>query len=391
MKFLEYLDKRKWRVEKRIKTRKYYIELPKIFSLTENTDESIRILKHLLSYKDFVKKPLFINWSTCKKMDLGASTVLTLIILNIVVYCLKNKINPRFEGKYPNKSEINNLLLKNSFFKYITPDFENINKDENILQLIAGGKSELEFRHLVGIDKIINFDYFFDCCGNVTNFLKNCVKSTGNTLTKTGENEVCSLVGEILTNLKEHLGERFSQYFIIGFFEEKDNLAIINLTFLNFGDTFYEGLKENSTSDMLQVLNKLSEEYIRINKGFSENFTEEMFWTQLALQNSISRKYIKNDGKNRGTGTISMLDFFFNLDKEKSFIPKLTLISGNTKIRFDINDKKYYNDNMLIFNEEKNIFTKQNSNNILKILEFFPGTIITLDIILKDIWLKKEI
>ena len=116
-----------------------------------------------------------------------------------------------------------------------------------------------------------------------------------------------------------------------------------------------------------------------------------MFWTQLALQNSVSRKYIENDGENRGTGTISMLDFFFNLDKEKSFIPKLTLISGNTKIRFDINDKKYYNDSMLIFNDNRNIFMEQNSNNILKISEFFPGTIITLDIILKDVWLKKEI
>lgn len=391
MKFLEYLDKRKWQVKKRIKTQKYYIELPKIFSLTENTDESIRILKHLLAYKEFIKKPLFINWTTCKKMDLGASTVLTLIILNIIIYSLKKGVNPLFQGKYPNKSEINNLLLKNSFFKYITPDFENTNKDDNILQLIAGGKSELEFRCLVGIEKIINFDYFFDCCGNVTNFLKKCVKTTGNILTTTGENEVCSLLGEILTNLKEHLGNRFSQYFIIGFFEEKDNLAIINLTFLNFGDTFYEGLKENSTPDILQILNNFSENYIKINKNFSESFTEEMFWTQLALQNSVSRKYIENDGENRGTGTISMLDFFFNLDKEKSFIPKLTLISGNTKIRFDINDKKYYNDSMLIFNDNRNIFMEQNSNNILKISEFFPGTIITLDIILKDVWLKKEI
>ena len=141
---------------------------------------------------------------------------------------------------------------------------------------------------------------------------------------------------------------------------------------------------------MLEIMNNLSEKYIEINGDFTKDFTEEMFWTQLALQESVSRKYVKDAGENRGTGTVSMLDFFFNLDEEKNFVPQLTLISGYTKIRFDINDKKYYNDNMLIFNNEKNIFNKQNQENILKLEEFFPGAVITLDFTLNNSWLKKE-
>lgn len=323
-------------------------------------------------------------------MDLGASTVLILIILNIIVYCTKKATGIYLEGKYPDKSDISNLLLKNSFFKYIAPGLEITAQDNNILQLIAGGKTDLEFRVLPDISKSINFDYFFDCCGNITNFFKNCIKITGNSLTPEGENEVCRLLGEILTNLKEHLGDRFSQYFVIGFFDTKGDEKIATLTFLNFGDTFYEGLKENSTSNMLEIMNNLSEKYIERNGNFTKDFTEEMFWTQLALQESVSRKYVKDAGENRGTGTVSMLDFFFNLDEEKNFVPQLTLISGYTKIRFDINDKKYYNDNMLIFNNEKNIFNKQNQENILKLEEFFPGAVITLDFTLNNSWLKKE-
>jgi len=394
IKFLEYLDKRKWKVKRRIKTRKYFIEIPKVFSMTENTEQTIKVLKNILMYKEFLTKklPLFIDWTHCQEMDLAASTILTLIILNILVI---SKTGLRSEGKISNTGKINDLLFKNSLFKYQglgNPVSEGIvDKKENIeiLQLIAGGETELEFRHIDHIAKEINFDYLFDCCGYISDFFGECLKKSNCSLNKNGINAVNGLVGEILTNLKEHLGKRFSQYYIIGFYKKINNIGKANLVFINFGDTFYEGLKENSTPDMLKLLKDYSKTYIKENKKFSEKFTEEMFWTLLALQVSVSRKYTIESAEIRGTGTVSVLDFFFDLKDNDNCLSKLTLISGNTKIQFDISDKKYYNDNMLIFNNEKNILKQQNEKNIMNIVEFFPGTIISLDFTLKSSWINK--
>ena len=319
--------------------------------------------------------------------------------MNISSLTAKKGLPIKLKGSLKRKNQINELLLKNGFFKYQgfeeENDFsDNIKKDEDqieVLQLVAGGQTELEFRGIEEIANRIKFDYFFDCCSHITNFFDNCIKKSNCSLNSSGKNAVNKLVGEILTNLKEHLGNRFSQYFIIGFFKKNKEFGEASLVFINFGDTFYEGLKENSTKDMLEQLNYYTEEYLKVNKEFTEDFTEEMLWTQLALQTSISRKYEKDSSDVRGTGTVCLIDSFFDLkNNDNSFIPKFCLISGKTKIQFDINDKKYYNDGILIFNEEKDIFNKQNSNNLTNLLEFFPGALISLDFTIKSSWIEED-
>ena len=345
------------------------------------------------------KKPLFLKWVDCIELDLCASTVLSLILMNINSLAKKEKIDICTQGVISDTNEVNILLLKNGFFKYqgygkdapVLEEVENMNDKIEILQLVAGGQTDLEFRGIETISKEIKFDYFFDCGSHITNFFDNCIQKSNCFLNDNGKNAVNKLVGEILTNLKEHLGKRFSQYFIIGFFKKNGDVGEANLAFINFGDTFYEGLKENSTEDMLELLNQYTHIYKRLNGDFTEEFTEEMFWTQLALQTSISRKYEKDSFDIRGTGTVSLIDSFFDLkNSSNDFVPKFCLISGNTKIQFDINDKSYYNEGILIFNENKNIFEKQNNDKIMNLSEFFPGAIISLDFTLKSSWIEEE-
>lgn len=338
-----------------------------------------------------MKKPLFLNWLTCDELDLCASTVLSLILMNISSLAVKKRIPIRLKGVLDKKDQISDLLLNNSFFKYQGFKETNAGEKLEILQLVAGGQSELEFKGIEKIANQIKFDYLFDCCSHITDFFDNCVKKSNYSLNSSGKNAVNKLVWEILTNLKEHLGERFSQYFIIGFFKKNEDIGEANLVFINFGDTFYEGLKENSTKDMLEELNRYTKEYFKTNKCFSESFTEEMLWTQLALQTSISRKYEKDSLDVRGTGTVCLIDSFFDLkNTDDNFIPKFCLISGKTKIQFDINDKKYYNEGILIFNETGDIFKEQNNNNITKLSEFFPGALISLDFTIKSSWIGED-
>ena len=169
------------------------------------------------------------------------------------------------------------------------------------------------------------------------------------------------------------------------------------LLFFNLGNTFYEGLKNNSTPDIKEILEQLSKAYEEMGAPFNRVFTEENLWTQMTLHKSISRKYLKDKNNNRGTGSIRLLNFFFDISKNeennlKNQQPRMSLISGKTKIQFDISERKYYNENegTIIFNESDYIFDKQNSKNISSTEVFYPGAIISLNFILEREWLENS-
>ena len=293
-------------------------------------------------------------------------------------------------GTNPKKENINALLWGNSLFRHICGEDEEITSYTLGIEpfnLIAGGKSEVELIKMLklGINGDILLDPLKDNCTYISDYISNSQKERGKILSPVGYNCINGLVGEILTNSKEHLGDEYSQYFITGFF--KKDIGEINLSFINFGDTFYQGIKYNS-KDIKESLNDAIDFYKNQNGEFSEEFSEEMFCTLYALQFKISRAYEKN-GDIRGTGMKAVFDFFFSLKVKERITPTFTLISGNTKIQFDINDKKYYNEGILIFNDDNNFFREQIRKNVFKLKNFFPGTIISLNFGIEDSWLKE--
>ncbi|AAL95533.1 hypothetical protein C7Y58_09695 [Fusobacterium nucleatum subsp. nucleatum ATCC 25586] len=392
MEIINFLERKGWLVNKKIKSNKYFVEVPKFLSFIENTDETIDFFKNFLfSYKIIHKKPVFISWELCEDIDLSAATLFTLMFLIFGINCEEEgKRKKDVLGTNPKKENINALLWGNSLFRHICgKDEEIVNYDLGIepFNLIAGGKSEVELIKIfkLGINGDILLDPLKDNCTYISNYISNSQKEKGKILSPFGYNCINSLVGEILTNSKEHLGNEYSQYFITGFF--KKDIGEINLSFINFGDTFYHGIKYNS-KDIKETLNEMIKTYKMQNGEFSEDFTEEMFCTLYALQFKISREYEKN-GEIRGTGMKAVFDFFFSLKEKEKINPTFTLISGNTKIQFDINDKKYYNKGILIFNDNNNFFKEQVRKNIFKLKNFFPGTIISLNFGIEDSWLKE--
>ena len=392
MEIIKFLEKKGWIMNRKIKSKKYFLEVPRVLSFIENTDETIDFFKKILfSYKIIHKKTVFISWEVCEDIDLSSATLFTLMFLIIGINCEEEgKRKKTILGTNPKKENINTLLWGNSLFRHICGEDEEITNYTLGIEpfnLIAGGKSEVELIKMLklGINGDILLDPLKDNCTYISDYISNSQKEKGKILSPVGYNCINGLVGEILTNSKEHLGDEYSQYFITGFF--KKDIGEINLSFINFGDTFYQGIKYNS-KDIKESLNDAIEFYKNQNGEFSEEFSEEMFCTLYALQFKISREYEKN-GDIRGTGMKAVFDFFFSLKTKERIIPTFTLISGNTKIQFDINDKKYYNEGILIFNDDNNFFREQIRKNVFKLKNFFPGTIISLNFGIEDSWLKE--
>ena len=82
MEIINFLERKGWLVNKKIKSNKYFVEVPKFLSFIENTDETIDFFKNFLfSYKIIHKKPVFISWELCEDIDLSAATLFTLMFL----------------------------------------------------------------------------------------------------------------------------------------------------------------------------------------------------------------------------------------------------------------------------------------------------------------------
>ena len=62
---------------------KFIVDVPIIFSLKENPNESLKCLEILFSYRQFIgKKELFLNFSKCKKIDVSSSLLFLIILFN---------------------------------------------------------------------------------------------------------------------------------------------------------------------------------------------------------------------------------------------------------------------------------------------------------------------
>lgn len=355
---------------------KFIVDVPIIFSLKENPNESLKCLEILFSYRQFIgKKELFLNFSKCKKIDVSSSLLFLIILFNFRAGPYEFSLSGNLPKSKSAKMVLYEVGFLKFFFQNFYKEFKNYYSNIKSLDLIVGGSTEIPFIQIPSIGNHLIISTLIDVCSTISDFIDKNLP-----LTTIGKNSINRVVGELLTNFKEHLGN-FSQFFISTFLSEKN---IITISFIGLGDTIYKSLKDNSTDDIKKILEKFNEEFKEENK--ESEFDEELYWTLLALQLGISKELEGNNEKCRGRGMTSMLNFFFNTEISVNYVPEMTIISGRIKINFDKNDKKYYNNEkgIICFNDNLDLKKIQNSKKIQRLKEEFPGTLISMDFILKN-------
>ena len=128
-------------------------------------------------------------------------------------------------------------------------------------------------------------------------------------------------------------------------------------------------------------------------------------YTVFALQEGISR--LRNQQRKgyaeRGSGTVSMIEFFVNLGKSDSGLkPQMSILSGSTQILFDdtykLHEEYFKNDivfgtgkrKIIAFNALNDIYQHPDKNNVKKIKGYFPGTVISLQFYLDGRYIEKR-
>ena len=376
------------------------VVIPEVFSLTENSKETIDSIKRI------VKALLIVNntsvdfdYSKCKKIDLGAQALMDVILMEYRQFYFKCRKFNRFisSGGFPNGfggNNINDVNLKKLMFSVGSPANLGIKRNDypDIVRyamcsrnmLTANDKNNLAAQKEIDTTEMIDY-------------VIKCLSKMNRKLTPEKLNDLSIVIGEMLINAEEHstLHHRFS----MGYFQEtKENnkhFGLFKLVILNFGNTIYERFKNNEDcpQNTIDRMKELSKSYTKRQLFKQREFEEDTLWTLYALQQGVTSVA----GKRRGNGTIQFIKSFFNIkgNLDVDNISKMTIISGNTQIVFDgtygitekIDGNKHYD--MMTFNESGSIEDRPDSSFVKTSDLYFPGTIISANILLNEDDVKK--
>ncbi|MCF8248208.1 MAG: hypothetical protein K9J37_23565 [Saprospiraceae bacterium] len=375
-----------------IKTEKFLptitLEVPTIFSLIEEEEKSFQFLKELFHHiQNQTCGTLYLDYTKCEKIDVDASVCMDIIIQDF-------------------KSYFANLLSKGYEVRLLSIKPLNFQKEQISKILFSIGA----FRNLLGLERkypdIITYPL---CCGRgikvhsdqklevdvtaLVDYILKCTSKMKRPLNFEAERNLFQVIGEVMANCQGHSTTQCR--YSIGYFQEEESqdghIGTFHLVIMNFGESIYQKFK-NPRCENPQVVERmveLSSNYTR--KSFLQKgkFEEDTLWTLYSLQEGVT-----SSSKKRGSGTITFIEHFFYLKGNRKFdnVSRLNICSGNARIVFDgtygiiekpsvSKETKY---KMITFNESNDIQDPPDNNYVKYSKNYFPGTIISAKILIKD-------
>lgn len=126
-----------------------------------------------------------------------------------------------------------------------------------------------------------------------------------------------------------------------------------------------------------------------------KKWSEEALWTLYALQEGVSRFSFTERGRDRGNGTVKMIEFFLALAGKSA---RMCVLSGKAYILFDgkytLQDKVIEASEtrkVIAFNKVNNLEKPPNRKYVFTLPQEFPGTLISLRFSLRKTNLERLI
>lgn len=372
------------------------IEIPPLFSISENPNETIEIIKRLFYYgaqRNITE--IIIDHSQCIKLEIAASTIMDVVVNSIRQWRHKNRLPIDFSGMIPDIKRVKDVFIASGLAAHMEVEFlRSVSADMNRIR---------RFKLMSGLQNSSNAD---EVATKLVEYIKQCLETQGFTLTNSGISSLGMIFGEVLDNSRIH-GGKDAIWYALGHYQIYDDLdgsGEAQLVIFNFGHTIFEQICNPGVSgkEVIQKLNYLDEKH---KHNYSRKWDKEMLATLLSLQEGISRLRDKNSIGNtrRGTGTVRLIENFSligNTSGEEN--PLMTITSGNTQIRFDgkYSLKPYTFDDdvfghksrkVIAFNHSNSLFECPDMNNVIKLEQYFPGTIISLKFFFDKKYLERFI
>ena len=373
------------------------VVIPSNFSFIDNEQECIDTFQRMLSAL-FVEnlQSVHFDYTQCKNVSLGTQALFDIILREYDSFLTRSKkanvSNAKLFPNYFGGQNINEQSVKEMIWSVGSP--ANLNIGEFCAPTIERFKLRTYSDYSVKDEQTRRDKKELDTT-EMIDYVVNSLRRMGKKLTPKKLDDLCTIIGEVLINAEEHSTTRHR--FSIGYFKEEqcesNHFGIFRLVILNFGATIYEKFKapDCPNQDYVQRMQELSQKYTRRNFFVSNKFDEECLWTLYALQEGVTS--VSTNCYKRGNGSIRFIESFFNLKGTDTVDnqSRMTIISGRTKILFDgkyhivekinTNGEKF---KRMTFNNTGNIEDMPDASNVMFMKNYFPGTIISAEILLTD-------
>lgn len=271
-----------------------YIYMPSVFSLCDNPNETINVLKQII-YSFFIKIPreIVFDYSRCTSIGLEAQALMDVILMEYKTFLNKcaTMRSQRIVSTFPESFGAINILnekLKKMMFSVGSPanlgikrnDYPDIIRYSMCSHHALNESDKKQIKAQKEIDTSRAIDYVIDC-----------LKKMGKKLTPKKRSDLCTVIGEILINAEEHssLHHRFSMGYFHEVKEGEQHKGLFHLVILNFGLSIYEKFRNDATCPHATVekMKALSAQYTSRSFFKRGEFEEETLWTLYALQQGV--------------------------------------------------------------------------------------------------------
>lgn len=324
------------------------IKIPQDFSFLDNPEETLETLHDLIRWLRYDRlNTLEFDHRDCQNMDLCASAVLDVLLLQGIRNAKLRHRKIQLSGKLSRNDDVNVLLKVNGLLKAINhPRSKEIPGEMvdrlRIFPIRRGSKSPP--------DQSTETER---ASSELVAFFNSCLQREGYRLQKEKQGTLVDMIAELLVNAEDHsafdVGRSGPQWYAIGYYKGSTIEGAggeCHIVLFNFGRSIFESLKSDDTSYLLkQEISKLVDAHQRAGhfdilvvlarKVFRKTvqfWQEDALWTVYALQEGVSRFLHTAGNEDRGNGTVRMIGFFTELAPNG---PKMVLVSGRTWIKFD--------------------------------------------------------
>jgi hypothetical protein len=366
--------------------------IPVDFSIIDYPTKSYAFIKTAVLVLISQNYPTIIfDYKDCKRMDLATQVYLDVIIYHFIQFlkrCDQNGIKTKV--KKIQGDNVHDININKALFSVGSPAIHDKGKMfPDIIPYPLCIRSREKKLDAIKIAEKKDID-----TTNLADYVIQSLNKVGKTLSPDRLDDLCKVIGEILINAEEHATakHRYSVGYFIDKKDEDSHYGVFHLVILNFGQTIYEKFNDPDCPNkrIVEKMKQLSEKYTKNNFFFGREFEEETLWTLYALQEGVT-SVVSN--KKRGNGSIQFIESFFNLRNDcnsSDEISNLVILSGNTKISFDgsyqIENKIIDNEQfkVMTFNKQANIEYPPDKKFVTFTKDYFPGTLISAKILLKE-------
>lgn len=360
------------------------IKIPKRFSFYDSHNDCVSVFTQLAASLYHHSKEVCIDFSECEDISVSTMTLLYILIRDFRASLGKGKKkikSTKLTVKPPSKTDDLRVMKYLKIFDfYDYKDFTD--NDGEFLKLpVLSGKfrgSYVENRKATAAKQIVEF-------------INQSYRPANKILSPKGRNLFEGLTNEMLNNAEDHSIKNETWYVSGVTFHDSNieaDLLELNLTILNFGDSFFEGFERTKRENAAnyQKLEKLLEHH---QKQFSlrKRFEKESLFTLYMLNEGISR--LKYEDASRGNGTMPFLKAFSDLEDKgpqgKKYRSVLKIITGHTTLSCDSDVVPYGEDEKhlrISLNKEQDFLKLPEPQYLQYHSKYFPGSFIECKVFL---------